>query len=179
MRQYTLIHNSILDTVVAALPNETGEMVTTTLRDPIYETRDVLDDDGQPIGETYDVFIGLDDPYETEVPEVQGGYCTLGYYEDFIYILTAGNNATHVQLENAHDDLFVPLMKWPDAETFEDRKTTRIATAVRSKVNIWRESFNLEPYPSDILNGEVLQDTLKLCGKDFDIIAFSIMASKD
>lgn len=179
MRQYSLVQQDIYDDVVTALPNETGETVIVPRRDPIYETRDVLDEDGNPTGATYDAFIGYGEPYDVEIPEIQGGFCLLGQYDDYLYLLTTSSNAVHVALNKDYDELFVPLMKWPDTETFDDRKSTRMATNIRSKLNDWRTSKNLDSYPSTILNGDVLQDTLELCGQHFDIIEFSIMASKD
>ena len=63
MLAYVLIHKSIAQDAVDALDFSTGEMITVPMRDPIYEERPILDDDGEPTGETIEAFIGFGEVY--------------------------------------------------------------------------------------------------------------------
>ena len=184
MKLYALIEERILKNVSLALPKATGELIDTMACDPIYEERPILDEDGKDTGKTVSVFVGFTKPYPVQVPELQGGYCWLGNWNGWLYLLLTGSNATMVQLENDFGAAFVPIMKWPDLETFEDRANTRIATSIRKKLNEWRVSVSkedlvLDEYPNTILNEEALQDTLNLFTPGINILEFSIMASKD
>lgn len=184
MRYYVLIQDDIFEQVAESLPSETGEMVTVPMRDQVFEDVELIDDEGNPTGVFFRRFIGFGEPYEKEIPEMQGGFCSLGYRSDWHYLLLTSNNSTMVQLENEHEENFVTIMKWPDLDTFEDRSETRMATNIRSKLNDWRsgqpiEDVYLDPYPASILNGEALQDTLLIFNPIVDILQFSIISSKD
>lgn len=87
---------------------DTGEMVETLHADATYEARDVLNEDGNPTGETTQVFVGYGEPYPATVPLMRGGWQMRSD------IAAPNPNTAAVEIETSEDsmDILIAHEDW-------------------------------------------------------------------
>jgi len=180
MLAYVLINKSIAQAAVDALDYDTGEIVTVPMRDPIYEERPILDENGEPTGETQTVFIGWGEVYELEVEKRSGGYAQIGRLGNWFCLLMTSSTARLATIaEQAGDDL-IPLVTIQNTEDGDLRWKVRISTQNVSRINTWLENHGYPTLPGTWTYAQIVRALIGLfAGEQFDIKDFSILASED
>jgi hypothetical protein len=105
-----------IDGEVMQLVYDTGEVVTVLERDRQFENAPVLDEEGEPTGETRSVFAGWGEPYEVEKPVRAGGI------EMRSDIASPDPNTAVVQIHSTQDnlDLLMDNDNWTWLEDVEE-----------------------------------------------------------
>jgi len=180
MLAYVIINRSIAQEAVDALDFNTGELITVPMRDPVYETRNILDEDGNPTGETYEAFIGFGEVYEMEVEKRSGGYALIGKLGQW-YCLLMSSSANRLQtIATQAGDNLIPLVTIENTEDGDLRWKVRISTQNVSRINVWLDNNGYPTIPGTWTYAQVVRDIIGLfAGEKFDIKDFSILGSSD
>ena len=106
----------------AQLPDDltyaTGKQVDVMLNGPdIFEERPVLDEGGNPTGETVQVWVGRGDPIPVTIDETKGGY-VLGSKtpNDLVVVAIDTNQATIDAMSTAGEYLFLGYVEVSDED---------------------------------------------------------------
>jgi len=180
MLAYILVHKDIAQDVVNALDFDTGEIVTTLARDPVFEERPILDEDGEPTGETIQAFVGFGEPYDIEVPLRAGGYVKIGRLGNWFCLLVASSTSRLQTINTQAGDQLVPLVSISYDENQEVRFNVRISSQVVSRINTFFTNQGLPTIPGTWTYGKVVTRIIQLfAGEKFDVRNFSILAAPD
>jgi hypothetical protein len=143
----------------------TGQRVTTHERERLEEEVDILDDDGNPTGETQMVFAGWGDRYEVEVDEIVGGWVLVGIDGDWGAYLLYGVMAAINAAVGFPEIINVSLKR---------NLGNPIVAANRNDVNDWLSARGYDEVAAGTLSRDAVAQVFSHFDPDFQLEKYDV-----